>query len=306
MYHGLLPILKPKGMTSHDVVFKARKLLKMKKIGHTGTLDPNVEGVLLLCLGQGTKLVELLMDGIKGYRGEITLGIATETEDADGEVVAQQAVTQPLSTTEIDAAMQQLIGQITQIPPMYSAVKVAGKRLYEYARAGEMVERPVRQADIYHFERLNAPIYDAEQAVQRWEFDVLCGKGTYVRTLAVDLGAKLGYPSHMSALYRYQTGGITASEAYTLEQVAEIAERQQLETIILPLEQAVRNFASCDLTANQYQEVKNGKVLPAAFFGEMVTEMTALFYEQKLRAIYASHPERTGYIKPIRMFIYED
>ena len=306
MYHGLLPVIKPKGMTSHDVVFKARKLLKMKKIGHTGTLDPSVEGVLLLCLGQGTKLVELLMDGVKGYRGEITLGRATETEDADGAVIESQAVSAPLSNEVIDQAMQRLTGTITQVPPMYSAVKVAGKRLYEYARAGEQVERPVRQAEIYRFDRLNEPLYDESEQTQRWSFDVLCGKGTYVRTLAVDLGQLLGYPSHMSALYRYQTGGFSASESYTLAQIADYAEQGRLAELITPLAQAVRSFPALKLNASQYQAVRHGKVLPGNYFEQAVNEPTALFYEERVYAIYQPHPTQPNLIKPLRMFVYDE
>jgi len=129
MYHGILVINKPVGMTSHDVVFKLRKILRTKRIGHTGTLDPNVAGVLVCCIGQATKLVEDLMDGQKGYRGEITLGFSTETEDADGEPVERQRLEAPVSDAAIDAAMGTFLGEIVQIPPYYSAVKVGGKRL---------------------------------------------------------------------------------------------------------------------------------------------------------------------------------
>ncbi len=136
---GILPINKPRGMTSHDVVFKLRKILHTKKIGHSGTLDPNVDGVLPICVGPATKVVPYLMASGKIYRGTVTLGFATETEDLDGEEIARKPLTQPFTDAHILHAMTGLVGDIEQIPPMYSAVKVNGRKLYEYARAGETV-----------------------------------------------------------------------------------------------------------------------------------------------------------------------
>lgn len=140
---GILPLWKERGLTSHDCVFKLRKILHMKKIGHSGTLDPDVDGILPICVGRATKVVEFLTDSGKVYEGEITLGYSTTTEDASGEIVDLTPVEKVLSNELIDSTMQTFIGEITQIPPMYSAVKVNGKRLYEYARNGETVERPV-------------------------------------------------------------------------------------------------------------------------------------------------------------------
>ena len=154
---GILPLWKERGMTSHDCVFKLRKILHTKKIGHGGTLDPDVEGVLPICVGKGTKVIEYMVDSGKTYEGEITLGFATTTEDVSGEIVEKKPVTTPLSTEQIDQAMAEMTGEITQIPPMFSAVKVNGKRLYEYARNGEEVERPQRKAMIYSFERTSDP-----------------------------------------------------------------------------------------------------------------------------------------------------
>ena len=145
---GILPVYKEAGMTSHDVVFKLRKILHMKKIGHAGTLDPSVDGVLPVALGKATKTIEFLQESGKIYTGEVTFGFATTTEDLDGEVVESQPLSRPFTTDEIAVAMKALTGDITQIPPMFSAVKVNGRRLYEYARAGETVERPERQATI--------------------------------------------------------------------------------------------------------------------------------------------------------------
>lgn len=303
MFNGILPVWKEKGMTSHDVVFKLRKILKMKKIGHTGTLDPEVEGVLLVCLGQATKLVEYLMDGEKIYQGEITLGFSTETEDAHGDVVEEKRVNTPVSLEAIDQAMASFKGDITQIPPYYSAVKVNGRKLYEYARAGETVERPSRIARIDYFNRLNEGVYDSETQLQKWQFEVKCGKGTYVRTLAVDLGNKLGYPSHMSQLTRQATGGFDASQTHTLAEIQTKMDDNVVEEIIYPIEMALSQFPQVEMTEEQFSDVKNGKVFEDNYFGQTMTEATVLNYQRQVKAIYHPHPEQAGFIKPKKMFL---
>lgn len=303
--NGIVAVWKESGMTSHDVVFKLRRIFGMKRVGHTGTLDPAVEGVLVVCLGQATKLVELLMDGKKVYQGEITLGTATTTEDAEGEVVSRKAVDPPLTTEEIDKAMESLQGTITQIPPYYSAVKVKGKRLYEYAREGIEVERPRRRAQINYFKRTSSPIYNQQDGTQKWSFEVECGKGTYVRTLAVDLGEKLGYPSHMSYLRRIETGGFKAAEALTLNQLEDLKEKQALNEAVYPMERAIENLPQLNLTEAQMEKVQHGSVVEETFFDKDFSEPVALFYSNKLQAIYQAHPSKKGLVKPFKMFINE-
>lgn len=302
MLNGVLAVWKPKGMTSHDVVFKLRKILQMKRIGHTGTLDPQVDGVLVVCLGQATKIVQLLMDSHKVYTGEITLGYSTETEDAGGQLVERTAVKEPLSEAEIDKAMQTFLGTIEQIPPMYSAVKVKGKRLYEYARAGEEVERPVREAEIYEFERTSKPVYEETNQTQRWKFNVNCGKGTYVRTLAVDLGDYLGYPAHMSQLTRKATSGLTEKEALTLEEIQLGVDEGTIEQHIYPIEKVIPAYDRIDLSEEDYIKVIHGQVLPVDYFGSAMSDLTSLFYEDRLAAIYYPHPTKAQLIKPFIMF----
>ncbi|MGE7366613.1 tRNA pseudouridine(55) synthase TruB, partial [Desemzia incerta] len=209
---GILPLWKERGMTSHDCVFKLRKILKTKKIGHTGTLDPDVDGVLPICIGKATKVVEYMMETGKAYVGEVTIGYSTTTEDSSGEVVDSKPVTVTPSVEEIDQAMEDFSGDIVQIPPMYSAIKVNGRKLYEYARAGQEVERPKRTVSIHKFKRTSEPILNEETQTVSWRFEVDCGKGTYVRTLAVDLGEKLGYPAHMSDLTRVKSGTFTVKD----------------------------------------------------------------------------------------------
>lgn len=297
---GIIPVWKPRGMTSHDVVFKLRKILKTKKVGHSGTLDPDVDGVLPICVGKATKVIEYIQDSNKIYQGEVTLGYSTETEDISGEIVERTPVLAPLSTTEIDEAMKSLVGEITQIPPMYSAVKVNGRRLYEYARVGETVERPKRKAMIYSYERTSEPEFVEE--LQKWRFTVDCGKGTYVRTLAVDTGKKLGFAAHMSDLTRTKSGGFSKEECFTLEEIALLMDLERSSEFLYPLERGIEDFNSLVLTDADYQVVKNGSVLPETFFGKKdFSEPIALFYQEKVVSIYGEHPTKKGLLKPIKV-----
>ncbi|MGX7132470.1 tRNA pseudouridine(55) synthase TruB [Enterococcus songbeiensis] len=299
---GILPLWKERGMTSHDCVFQLRKILHTKKIGHSGTLDPDVDGVLPICIGKGTKMVEFLMESGKTYVGEITLGFATTTEDASGEVVERTVIQQPFSNKAIDEAMASLTGEITQIPPMFSAVKVNGRRLYDYARAGEIVERPERKAQIFSFERISEPVW--ENGTQSWRFQVRCGKGTYVRTLAVDTGKKLQVAAHMSDLTRIASGGFTKAQAVTLQQVRELVDQNQLEAYLLPIEYGVKEFPRVDLSDALWQKIKNGMRLPFSAFqlAEMPQEPIALFYQEKVVGIYEKNNKNPEELKPRKMF----
>ena len=199
MFEGILPIYKQRGITSHDVVFKARKILKMKKIGHAGTLDPEVDGVLLLLLGGATKVSDYAMDLGKSYRAEVCLGIKTTTEDLTGEVLEECNVSD-IDINKIKDVLQTLIGEIEQTPPIYSAVKVKGKKLYEYARAGKFdVEIPSRKVNIYDVEFIEGSDYYKDNKFY-FSINISCGKGTYVRTIDTDIGKKLNLPSTMSKL----------------------------------------------------------------------------------------------------------
>ena len=298
---GILPLWKEKGMTSFDCVFKVRRLLQTKKVGHSGTLDPEVDGVLPICVGKATKVVEYLLESNKVYQGEICLGIATETEDAHGEIVKQEAIMTPFTTEEIDAMMETFIGEITQIPPMYSAVKVNGKRLYEYARKGEVVERPERKVNVYEFKRTSTPKYDEVSKTQKWTFEVSCSKGTYVRTLAVDLGEKLGVPSHMSQLTRIKSGPFISEQCVTLSQLEALVEQQQAESILRPLEEVFRTYPRVDISEEFMTKVKNGAILTTKELPQVI-EPSTFYIESELIALYGLHPEKKGLLKPIKMF----
>lgn len=263
-------------MTSHDAVFKLRKILHEKKIGHGGTLDPDVTGVLPIAVGKATRVIEYMTEAGKVYEGEITIGFSTTTEDAGGEIVQTTPVTE-LDEETVDKAMASFEGEITQIPPMYSAVKVNGKKLYEYARAGEEVERPQRQVTISEFVR-TSPI-ELENNTAKFTFRVACSKGTYVRTLSVDLGAKLGYASHMSALRRTASAGLTLDKALalTLSQISEMVEAGDT-SFLLPIEFGVQDLPAVQVTEDDAKEISFGRFiaidsqepLVAAFLGDKV------------------------------------
>ncbi len=304
---GILPLWKERGMTSHDCVFQLRKILHTKKIGHGGTLDPEVDGVLPIAIGKGTKLLEFMSDTGKIYEGEITLGVSTTTEDAHGEIVEEVALDRPFTTSEIDCAMQRLTGDILQIPPMYSAVKVNGRKLYEYARQGQTVKRPARKITIQSFERCDAPFWDQINKRQSWHFRVVCGKGTYVRTLAVDTGRILEVPAHMSDLTRIASCGLKKEQAITLAEVAESVASGSFSEQLLPIETVVKDFLRIDLTEELWQYVKNGRPLPYDKFdlAECPQNLVALFYQGRLVSLYEPSEKQKSWLKPRKMLAIE-
>lgn len=295
---GIIPLWKEPGMTSHDCVFRLRKILQTKKIGHTGTLDPDVAGVLPICVGRATKLAEYVTAEGKTYLASIQIGRATTTEDASGEIVAEKAISSAISPEKIEWAFKQLCGEITQIPPMYSAVKVNGKKLYEYARRGEQVKRPARTVQIYAIKRIDPPsLITAENPT--FTVEIRCGKGTYIRTLAVMIGKLLGYPAHMSALKRTRSGFFEESDCYSLAEIENLVTKHD-QRFLLPLEKGIVEMPRIELGSNDcYQAVLNGQIMPISMFAEFTNQpRVAVFYQEKLVAIYKAHPEKPLYWKP--------
>lgn len=292
---GILALYKERGMTSNDAVFKCRKLFKTRRVGHSGTLDPNVDGVLPICVGKATKVVNYLMDSGKVYMGQIILGFATETEDLDGAVVEQQRLVRPFSDQEIDQAMQALCGDLIQIPPMYSAIKVNGRRLYDYARKGEEVVRPKRQIHVDYFKQTKPSSFDENRGQQTIFFEVGCGKGTYVRTLAVDLGKKLGVPAVMSDLTRLKSGGFMIGQAVSLAQLESLSADQLAQTLA-PIDHALGAFAHHELSEKQWAFVKNGGFLAPNYVnnGQVVPKLV-LMYQGKARAVYKYNEQKARY-----------
>ncbi|OIB11177.1 tRNA pseudouridine(55) synthase TruB [Streptococcus pneumoniae] len=249
--NGIINLKKEAGMTSHDAVFKLRKILGTKKIGHGGTLDPDVVGVLPIAVGKATRMVEFMQDEGKIYEGEITLGYSTTTEDASGEVIAETPVLSPLDEKLVDEAIASLTGPITQIPPMYSAVK-------------------------------------------RFTFRVKCSKGTYIRTLSVDLGEKLGYAAHMSHLTRTSAAGLQLEDALALEEIAEKVEAGQLD-FLHPLEIGTGDLVKVFLTPEEATEVRFGRFIEL----DQTDKELAAFEDDKLLAILE---KRGNLYKPRKVF----
>lgn len=298
---GILPLLKPKGLTSHDCVFKLRKILKMKRIGHTGTLDPDVTGVLPICLGRATKVAEYITDAGKSYEGEVTIGFSTTTEDASGDILEKIKVEESFSRERILAVLEKFTGEITQTPPMYSAVKVNGKRLYEYARQGIEVERPSRTVKIYSIKLLDDRTTFSGDPI-RFRFRVSCSKGTYIRTLAVMIGKELGFPAHMSELVRIQSASFDISDCLSLEEVKKVVETGTLSEKIYPLETALSHLPKYRINDTVAKKVKNGAVLNTPMQLKETMGPIVLETEDGLAlAIYEHHPQKQGLIKPAKV-----
>lgn len=242
---GILPIWKPKGYTSHDVVAKVRRIVKIKRIGHTGTLDPQVTGVLPLCIGRATRLVEYVQEMPKAYEAVLLLGLSTDTQDLSGQVL--QRLENPgdrVTPQQVTETLAQFVGTIEQVPPMYSAVKVEGKRLYELARQGVEVERKARTVTIYSIDVLKT---DWSGEFPEVRFRVSCSKGTYIRTLCADIGQTLGIPAVMGELVRTSSGNIGPEQCLTLEQVEELHEQGVLSDKLIPMEHVLNCLPSVHL-----------------------------------------------------------
>ena len=295
---GIIALYKDRGMTSFACVNRLRHVLHEKRIGHAGTLDPNVDGVLPICIGKATKVVDFLHEQPKTYVGELLIGEATETEDLDGKVIAEKEVPAPITGDVLQKIMGEMTGKLTQIPPMYSAVRVQGKHLYEYARAGETVERPKRLVTISNFSLVSSS-YDAQSRRQRVWFKVQCSKGTYVRTLAVDLAKRLGYPGVMSSLTRVASGGFTIDQTISLHDVDDLVANQMIGHYVLPMEVAFEDWKRIELPANQWRAVKNGGWLTINELPADSQKRVALFYNNEIKALYY-HADKQHY-KPLKM-----
>lgn len=275
---GILNILKPPGMTSFDVVAHLRGLLGTRKIGHAGTLDPLAVGVLPVCVGKATRAIEFLMDKDKYYRAELTLGIITDTQDSSGEILS---ITGPVcSDEEIIVSINSFKGIYNQLPPMYSALKVDGKRLYELARTGVEVERQRRAVEVYSADVLRI---DRSEGVKVL-IDVRCSKGTYIRTLCADIGERLGCGGHMSFLLRKRAGPFDISDAHTLEELMQKRRDGTLQTALLRVDKVFGSMPYYTLDANSEKKFSNGMNIPipdgsfpdgTGYVDEQLTQSTA-------------------------------
>lgn len=294
--NGILPLWKPKGLTSHDCVVKIRRKLNIKKVGHTGTLDPDVAGVLPICIGEATKVIPFL-EGKKKYIAHASIGKATETEDQSGKVIAEEKIKKRLTNEKIDTVLNEFIGNIVQIPPIYSAVKVKGKRLYEYARENIEVERPKRNVTIYHISRL----HDRSLPHHEIRFKVVCSKGTYIRTLCVDIGKKLGYPAHMSFLERIESDFIQKDETVTFNEIDQAVKNNHIQNLLLPMERTLSHLETIQVTAQNKRRILHGQKLKKSNFS-IDQEPFIMKFNDAVLAIYKTDKEEPTLIRPIRVF----
>ena len=280
MLNGILVIDKDKGMTSADVVYHLRKALHIKKIGHAGTLDPDVTGVLPIAIGQATKLIELMHEKNKKYVGQGIFGFATDSYDISGKKTEFKKITSKIKYHQIQKAMQEFVGSIEQVPPIYSAVRVNGKHLYEYARAGIKVERPKRQIEVFSYDLTNEPVFDKENGQEVFDFKIECSKGTYVRSLINDLGTKLGVPAVMKNLRRTSSSGFDIDQAVKLNEISENPD--MVNELLQPIDSFFTNYAHEDIDTDLWAKVKNGATISLKTNAKKV----ALGYNNRVKAIY--------------------
>ena len=309
MINGIINIYKESGYTSHDVVAKMRGILKQKKIGHTGTLDPDAVGVLPVCLGSGTKLCDMLTDKSKEYEAKMLLGITTDTQDTSGEIVTQKDVN--VTQEQVSEAILSFVGEYEQIPPMYSAIKVNGKKLYELAREGKEIERKPRRVSIDYIQIIKVELPYVTMKVG-------CSKGTYIRTLCYDIGEKLGCGAAMAGLKRTKVGQFTLDTALTLSEVEAARDSETLADHIVSVDSVFTHMDAVIIQDKFVRLIENGNSFYPNQIKEIVTEAGHAFGKkadwkdgQEMRVydtakrfygIYA-YDANTHRFSPVKMFL---
>lgn len=302
IYEGVLPVHKPAGFTSHDVVAKTRRLLGLKRIGHTGTLDPQVTGVLPLCIGRATRFVEYIQELPKVYEAELALGYSTDTEDWTGETVERLNPGQVrLEEAALRRTIASFVGTIEQVPPMYSAVKIGGRKLYELAREGRQIERKARRVDIYEIETLRLNL-DADYPTVR--FRVRCSKGTYIRTLCVDIGRALGYPAVMTDLVRSSTGSIQLDRCLKLEEIEALHREGRLAERLIRADRLLVQFPAATVDERQALHASQGKAvpLPSGLQGVAAGQLIRLYGPQDAFIGIYRIERPAGLLRPEKVF----
>ena len=297
MINGIINVYKEAGYTSFDVVAKLRGIAGQRKIGHTGTLDPDATGVLPVALGNATKLVDMMTDKKKEYVATFVLGKTTDTQDISGQVLSEREVC--CDEKEVREAITSFTGDIEQVPPMYSALKVDGKRLYELAREGKTVERKARPVTIHEIEILDVKIPDVK-------IRVVCSKGTYIRTLCYDIGEKLGCGATMTSLVRTASGQFSIDKAYKLSDLQALKDDGRLDSVVLAVDVLFSRYAAVRLSGEMLRLAKNGNMLRAKDIKGCVTEdgdmekIRAYDDEGEFFALYMSNGK--GMYKVDKMF----
>ena len=309
MINGVINVYKEVGYTSRDAVSRLTGILRQRKIGHTGTLDPAAEGVLPMCVGKATKLCELLTDHKKQYVAVMKLGIATDTEDTTGEIVEETCFLENwyeenITIDNLTKVISKFIGIQYQTPPMYSAKRVNGKRLYELAREGKVIERKPCEITVYGIEIKNIDIINREITIV-----VDCSKGTYIRTLCKDIGGELGCKAAMKSLLRTKTGDFYLENSYKLDDIEKIVKEERLEEILIPIEKIFHKLRRIDVMGYSSILLDNGGIVKAEDVGfqsdtdEMKDGEKFRMYNKdgEFRAIY-SYDDKTNTLKIDKMF----
>ncbi len=299
MINGVINVYKEPGYTSFDVVARLRGILRQKKIGHTGTLDPMAEGVLLVCLGSATKLVDMLTEGTKEYRAVMRLGVTTDTEDITGKILSERTLADAVTEDIVFEVLKSFEGDYEQIPPMYSAIKKDGKKLYEYARQGIEIERKPRKVEIY-------AISNIKPAFPEVCFDVRCSKGTYIRSLCRDAGEKLGCGAVLAGLSRQSVHGYRIHDSLRLSEIECMAADGTLEEHIIPLDALLDGYQAVHVETPYRNALLNGnKLKPGSFIektGLKPDEIIRVYCGDVFLALYQYHAGERIY-KPYKMFL---
>lgn len=300
MINGIINIYKEAGFTSHDVVAKLRGIVKQRKIGHTGTLDPDAVGVLPVCFGNATKLCDMMTDKSKEYEASMCLGVVTDTQDMSGKILETKPVS--LTESEVSEAVMSFVGGYEQTPPMYSALKVNGKKLYELAREGKEIERKPRHVDIPYIEITKVDLPNVS-------FVVGCSKGTYIRALCADIGEKLGCGAAMSALKRTRVGNFTVDKALTLSQVEEIVKNGDIDKYIVEPDSVFSEYNAAVVKQDSDKVLMNGNKL---YKNQLVFEneceindgdkIRIYTSDREFKAVYSFLKEENCF-KPFKMFL---
>lgn len=298
MINGIINVYKEAGFTSHDVVAKLRGILKQKKIGHTGTLDPDATGVLPVCLGSGTKLCDMLTDKNKTYEAVMLLGKQTDTQDISGEVINEALVT--VDENAVREAVMSFVGEYDQVPPMYSALKVNGKKLYELAREGITVERKARRVQI-----LSVDIKSIDMDNNTVTMEVECSKGTYIRTLCEDIGNKLGCYACMKSLKRTRVSSFGIADAKTLDEIASINESGGMDEILVKVDSVFGEYKALNTPVGVDVYLYNGNKLDRKNFAYQFAdrEYVRIYDSKNVFCGLYEYIEEEKMLKPVKMFL---
>lgn len=299
MIDGVINVYKEQGCTSFDVVAKLRGILKQKKIGHTGTLDPMAEGVLLVCLGNATKLVDMLTEGTKKYRAVMRLGLETDTEDITGNILREHNLPEDITEERIAAVLNDFVGSYNQVPPMYSAIKKDGKKLYEYARQGIVIEREPRNVDIYSIDNIEMDLPD------KVRFDVHCSKGTYIRSLCRDIGNVLGCGGVLAGLIRQEVHGYKIADALHLSDIERLCCENAFLPHVIPVDALLSQYAPVHIREEYQSALLNGNKLAKKCFEKIPEDAGSIirvYHRETFLALYEYQTHERLY-KPYKMFL---